>query len=125
LKYPFLEQNSRKVLAVLRHLAASAPYKAGFGKVQEIWETVLNDIQQERDEEGDLVFPSGLKLQLLKQRIKEYMSFIKRYNAKVPLCSGNDDDESFELLHLCEKVPEDFTLYELEKENKKGLNNAK
>jgi hypothetical protein len=125
LKYPFLEQNSRKDLVVLRHLAASAPYKAGYGKSQETWETVLNNIQQERDEEGDLVFPSGFKLRLLKERFKEYMSFIKRYNAKVPFRSGNDDEESFELLQLCEEVFEDFTSYELEKENKKDDNNAK
>jgi hypothetical protein len=125
-KYPFLELKSIKDLMLLRYLAGTTPYKAGYGKTTEAWETLCTDLKTKCfDDNGAQVFSSTLTVRLIKDRFKEYISFIKKYNSQVPFRSGNDDEETYEILQLAEQLYEDYTSYELEKDNKKAAENQK
>jgi hypothetical protein len=115
-----------KDLMLLRYLAGTTPYKAGYGKTADAWESVCNDLKTRCfDEKGNQVFSSSLTVRLIKDRFKEYIGFIKRYNSQVPFRSGNDDEETYEILQLAEQIFEDYTSYELEKDNKKAAENSK
>ena len=75
--YPFCSSDSGQDVYFARCLLAYTPFLAPYGSGTQAWINTANKLQQQKDDNGNLIFPKGCKWRALKCRFHDYMLFVQ------------------------------------------------
>jgi hypothetical protein len=107
--HPFLDDSiNERDRALVRILLDERPYAVGHGEVGLTWAVVMQKCNDLHDENGTKLFiPDLQEITTVQSRLKNYLTFTKRHQNKVPLRSGCDDEKPSNLLNLLHQLKDD------------------
>jgi hypothetical protein len=101
--YPFVDDPRDQLL--IAYLSEYKPFKQEFGKTGPAWDKVLEGLSNEKENEDNYVFKNGsLAMTTIKNRWEEYIKFVGKYQARVPLNTGGDNEQHHHLIVAIEKL---------------------
>ena len=92
--YPFLDTSNLMDQHLVRILNVERPYKAPYGSTTKAWESCVQYLKDQKDEDNNPIFNADINIKALQTRLDKYIKFVKEDLSSVPFRSGEDNEEA-------------------------------
>jgi hypothetical protein len=109
LVFPFLERESRdRDYYLCLIMVQERVFTSSHGSKNKIWEGVRTLLSEQKNDNGELLFPDGISsINTLRRRADALMKWIKNFRDSAAIRSGTDDEDHNEFIVLLENLLEE------------------